>query len=55
MELAGITFTGEPAKSKKQAEKNVAMAAWVSLKQCEFLLFPGLPGLIFFLLPVIEW
>lgn len=33
VKLAGITFTGEPAKSKKQAEKNAAMAAWVSLKQ----------------------
>ena len=35
MELAGIIFTGEPAKNKKQAEKNAAMAAWTSLKQCE--------------------
>ncbi|XP_074284996.1 double-stranded RNA-binding protein 2-like isoform X2 [Silene latifolia] len=33
VELAGITFTGEPAKNKKQAEKNAAMAAWQSLKQ----------------------
>ncbi|KAA8544051.1 hypothetical protein F0562_021772 [Nyssa sinensis] len=33
VELAGITFTGEPAKNKKQAEKNAAMAAWTSLKQ----------------------
>ncbi|CAA7390471.1 unnamed protein product [Spirodela intermedia] len=33
VELAGITFTGEPAKNKKQAEKNAAMAAWYSLKQ----------------------
>ncbi|KAF5751546.1 Double-stranded RNA-binding protein 2 [Tripterygium wilfordii] len=33
VELAGITFTGEPAKNKKQAEKNSAMAAWTSLKQ----------------------
>ncbi|KAB2038628.1 hypothetical protein ERO13_D03G134900v2 [Gossypium hirsutum] len=32
VELAGIRFTGEPAKSKKQAEKNAAMAAWMSLK-----------------------
>ncbi|XP_073143522.1 double-stranded RNA-binding protein 2 [Henckelia pumila] len=32
-ELAGIIFTGEPAKNKKQAEKNAAFAAWVSLKQ----------------------
>lgn len=35
VELAGITFTGEPAKNKKQAEKNAAMAAWSSLKQCK--------------------
>ncbi|KAH7838331.1 hypothetical protein Vadar_025085 [Vaccinium darrowii] len=33
VELAGITFTGETAKNKKQAEKNAAMAAWASLKQ----------------------
>ncbi|CAM8897990.1 unnamed protein product [Rhodiola kirilowii] len=33
VELAGVTFTGEPAKNKKQAEKNAAMAAWASLKQ----------------------
>ncbi|GKV01219.1 hypothetical protein SLEP1_g13788 [Rubroshorea leprosula] len=33
VELARITFTGEPAKNKKQAEKNAAMAAWNSLKQ----------------------
>ncbi|XP_077229639.1 double-stranded RNA-binding protein 6-like [Tasmannia lanceolata] len=33
VELAGITFTGDPAKNKKQAEKYAAMAAWSSLKQ----------------------
>ncbi|KAG6512145.1 double-stranded RNA-binding protein 6-like [Zingiber officinale] len=33
VELAGIIFTGEPAKNKKQAEKNAALAAWSSLKQ----------------------
>ncbi|KAJ4971541.1 hypothetical protein NE237_004640 [Protea cynaroides] len=33
VELDRITFTGEPAKNKKQAEKNAAMAAWSSLKQ----------------------
>ncbi|GAB2275081.1 Double-stranded RNA-binding protein 2 [Dionaea muscipula] len=33
VELAGIIFTGEPAKNKKQAEKNAALAAWTSLKQ----------------------
>ncbi|KAL6203016.1 hypothetical protein ACLB2K_026720 [Fragaria x ananassa] len=37
VELAGITFTGDSAKNKKQAEKNAAMAAWSSLKQCESL------------------
>ncbi|CAN0898835.1 Double-stranded RNA-binding protein 2 [Linum grandiflorum] len=33
VELAGFTFTGVPSKTKKQAEKNAAMAAWSSLKQ----------------------
>eukprot|EP01018_Ginkgo_biloba_P011491 Gb_23867 [translate_table: standard] len=33
VEVAGMTFTGEAAKSKKQAEKNAAMVAWSSLKQ----------------------
>ncbi|KAL5224313.1 hypothetical protein ABZP36_010952 [Zizania latifolia] len=33
VELAGITFTGDPAKNKKQAEKNAASAAWSSLRQ----------------------
>ncbi|KAH9288530.1 hypothetical protein KI387_032647, partial [Taxus chinensis] len=33
VELAGINFTGEPAKNKKQAEKNAAMAAWSSLRR----------------------
>ncbi|KAL6980362.1 Double-stranded RNA-binding protein 6 [Sarracenia purpurea var. burkii] len=32
VELAGVRFTGEMAKNKKQAEKNAAMAAWSSLK-----------------------
>ncbi|XP_051120138.1 double-stranded RNA-binding protein 2-like [Andrographis paniculata] len=32
VELAGVIFTGEPAKNKKQAEKNAAQAAWLSLK-----------------------
>lgn len=36
VELADIKFTGEPANNKKQAEKNAAMAAWSSLKQCKF-------------------
>lgn len=38
VELAGITFTGDPAKNKKQAEKNAASAAWSALKQCEYYL-----------------
>ncbi|XP_077250421.1 double-stranded RNA-binding protein 3-like isoform X2 [Tasmannia lanceolata] len=33
VELATMNFTGEPAKTKKQAEKNAAMAAWSALKQ----------------------
>ncbi|GMH11265.1 hypothetical protein Nepgr_013106 [Nepenthes gracilis] len=33
VELAGISFTGVPAKNKKQAEKNAAMVAWLTLKQ----------------------
>ncbi|KAL5663652.1 hypothetical protein ACJX0J_023760, partial [Zea mays] len=33
VELAGITFAGDPAKNKKQAEKNAASAAWSALKQ----------------------
>ncbi|KAL6527114.1 hypothetical protein OROGR_016204 [Orobanche gracilis] len=32
VELAGVIFTGESAKNKKQAEKNAAMSAWLSLK-----------------------
>ena len=38
VELAGITFTGDPAKNKKQAEKNAASAAWSALKQREYYL-----------------
>lgn len=33
VELAGMSFTGEPAKTKKQAEKNAAISAWSSLKK----------------------
>ncbi|KAK9136988.1 hypothetical protein Sjap_007582 [Stephania japonica] len=33
VELAGHSFNGEPAKTKKQAQKNAAMAAWSALKQ----------------------
>lgn len=40
VELAGKTFTGNPGKTKKQAQKNAAMAAWSELKQCEYLYQP---------------
>ncbi|KAL3728491.1 hypothetical protein ACJRO7_033129 [Eucalyptus globulus] len=30
--IAGMSFTGESAKTKKQAEKNAAIAAWSTLK-----------------------
>ncbi|CAN6469386.1 unnamed protein product [Victoria cruziana] len=33
VELAGMSFTGDPARTKKQAQKNAAMAAWSALKQ----------------------
>ncbi|KAK9161474.1 hypothetical protein Syun_007815 [Stephania yunnanensis] len=33
VELAGLSFNGEPAKTKKQAQKNAAIAAWAALKQ----------------------
>ncbi|KAI0518659.1 hypothetical protein KFK09_006095 [Dendrobium nobile] len=33
VELASMSFSGEPAKTKKQAQKNAAMAAWSALKQ----------------------
>ncbi|XP_010941798.1 double-stranded RNA-binding protein 2 [Elaeis guineensis] len=33
VELAGMSFTGDAAKTKKQAQKNAAMAAWSALKQ----------------------
>lgn len=32
VELAGMSFKGEPAKTKKQAQKSAAMGAWFSLK-----------------------
>ncbi|KAJ0093115.1 hypothetical protein Patl1_25577 [Pistacia atlantica] len=32
-ELAGMSFTGEPAKTKKQAQKNAALTAWSALKK----------------------
>ncbi|MCO5608633.1 hypothetical protein L7F22_062846 [Adiantum nelumboides] len=33
VEVGGRIFAGEPAKSKKQAEKNAAMVAWSSIRQ----------------------
>ncbi|CAG7859836.1 unnamed protein product [Brassica rapa] len=33
VELAGMSFIGESAKTKKQAEKNAAIAAWFSLRR----------------------
>ncbi|KAJ6397663.1 hypothetical protein OIU77_018636 [Salix suchowensis] len=33
VELAGMNFTGESARTKKQAQKNAAMAAWSALKR----------------------
>ncbi|KAL6139393.1 hypothetical protein ACLB2K_057698 [Fragaria x ananassa] len=33
VELAGMNFNGEAAKTKKQAEKNAAIAAWSALKR----------------------
>lgn len=32
VDLAGMNFTGESAKTKKQAEKNAAIVAWSALK-----------------------
>ena len=36
VELAGMNFNGEAAKTKKQAEKNAAIAAWSALKRSMF-------------------
>ncbi|BBH06665.1 dsRNA-binding protein 3 [Prunus dulcis] len=33
VELAGMSFMGEPSRTKKQAQKNAAMAAWTALKR----------------------
>ncbi|KAF8017910.1 hypothetical protein BT93_H2966 [Corymbia citriodora subsp. variegata] len=33
VELAGKSFTGQPARTKKQAQKNAAMAAWSALRK----------------------
>lgn len=39
VQLAGLSFTGEPARTKKQAQKNAAMAAWCTLKNCIYVVF----------------
>ncbi|KAE8728490.1 Double-stranded RNA-binding protein 2 [Hibiscus syriacus] len=33
VDLAGMSFTGDPARTKKQAQKNAAMAAWSALRK----------------------
>ncbi|XP_027351792.1 double-stranded RNA-binding protein 2-like [Abrus precatorius] len=33
VEIAGMHFTGDPARTKKQAQKNAAMAAWSALRK----------------------
>ncbi|KAG4167060.1 hypothetical protein ERO13_A13G171525v2 [Gossypium hirsutum] len=33
VDLAGFSFTGDPARTKKQAQKNAAMAAWSALRK----------------------
>lgn len=43
MELAGLGFVGESAKTKKQAEKNAAIAAWSALKTSTILPPPPPP------------
>jgi type IV secretory pathway TrbL component len=54
-----MSFSGEPAKTKRQAEKNAALAAWTALKQSivSFLIssFKSkvLHGLILIILPAI--
>ncbi|PKI44650.1 hypothetical protein CRG98_035005 [Punica granatum] len=35
VELAGMSFMGQPARTKKQAQKNAAMAAWSALRKGE--------------------
>ena len=35
VEIAGMHFTGDPSRTKKQAQKNAAMAAWSALRKCE--------------------
>lgn len=34
VELGGMNFIGDPARTKKQAQKNAAIAAWTALKRC---------------------
>lgn len=36
VEIAGMHFVGDPARTKKQAQKNAAMAAWSALRKCEY-------------------
>jgi dsRNA-specific ribonuclease len=50
VELAGMNFTGEPAKTKKQAEKNAAIAAWSALKRCK----NSIPYFLFVLTSIIS-
>lgn len=38
VEVGGRSFVGDPAKTKKQAEKNAALAAWSALKHCKRIL-----------------
>ncbi|MBA0716357.1 hypothetical protein Golax_015193 [Gossypium laxum] len=33
VELGGMSFTGEPARTKKKAQKNAAMSAWSALRK----------------------
>ncbi|KAK7337857.1 hypothetical protein VNO77_18445 [Canavalia gladiata] len=33
VEIAGMHFTGDPARTKKQAQKNAALAAWSALRK----------------------
>lgn len=35
VEIAGMHFAGDPARTKKQAQKNAAIAAWSALRKCE--------------------
>lgn len=35
VEVSGLKFVGQSAKTKKQAEKNAAAAAWAALKECK--------------------